>query len=95
MRSLAARQLRRDSLLLEPRLNRLEQIQIQNGLVPAPVDFATVDDLADVEAVLEEVGEGANAVAGGLDHPAVGKSPRLRSLILIIELGREPADRPD
>ena len=45
-----------DRPILELRLHGLEQLLIDDRLLFAGMDFAAIDDFADVEAVLEEVG---------------------------------------
>jgi hypothetical protein len=52
-------------LLGQTRLNRVEQPAIEDRLMLAAMDLATVDDLTDLEAVPENVGERA-------DHKALG-----------------------
>ena len=42
----------------------------------AGMDLAPVDDLADIEAVAEEIAERADPVAVRLDDPAIGQVPR-------------------
>jgi len=57
MRRLPACKLSCNRLVAELGLNRLEQVQIKNRLMLALVDLAAINDLADIEAVLQEVGK--------------------------------------
>jgi len=60
-----------DRPILELRLHGLEQLLIDDRLLFAGMDFAPIDDFADVEAVLEEVGQRPHHEAGRIDRAAV------------------------
>src|SRR4029450_5804653 len=55
-------------------LHRLKQRRIKNGLVLSAMNVATVDHLADIEAVLKQMGERADAEPPPADGPA-GRQP--------------------
>lgn len=55
-------------------LNRIEQVTLQNGLVLARKMQSLMDDLTDVDAVLQEVGEGAFRERDTTSRPAVPKA---------------------
>src|ERR1700733_121584 len=59
----------------------------------ARMDLAAIGDLADVEPVLQEMGEWANTIAGSGDRPSICQSPWFRFETLGIERCRERADR--
>jgi hypothetical protein len=73
-------------------LHRLEQGTIYNRRLFAAVDLATVDHLADIEAVLEKMGERPHAKAPPADGPAVRQPPRLAANSPAIEVLRQRAD---
>src|SRR6266576_3859347 len=58
----------------------------------AAVDLAPVDHLADIEAVLEQMGERPHAKAPPADGPAVRQPPRLAANSPAIEILRQRAD---
>src|SRR5215211_3136815 len=58
-------------------LNRLKQRGLENGLMLTAVNLAPVDDLADIEAVLEQMRERAHAKAAPADGAAIREPPRL------------------
>src|SRR3989442_12864159 len=71
---------------------RLEQRGIENGLVLTVVNLATVDQLADIEAVLEQIRERPHAEAAPADGPAGRAPPRLAANSPPTELLRQRAD---
>src|SRR5437660_6798451 len=71
---------------------RLEQRGIENGLVLTVVNLATVDQLADIEAVLEQIRERPHAEAAPADGPAGRAPPRLAANSPPIEVLRQRAD---
>src|SRR5438128_1305909 len=71
---------------------RLEQRGIENGLVLTVVNLATVDHLADIEAVLEQIRERPHAEAAPADGPAGRAPPRLAANSPPIEVLRQRAD---
>src|SRR6516165_2101085 len=56
------------------------------------MDLATVDHLADIEAVLEQMGERPHAKAPAADGPAVRQPPRLAANSPPIEILRQRAN---
>src|SRR5229473_2834366 len=56
-------------------LHGLEQIPIEGRLLLAAMDLAAIDHLADVEPVLQEIGERAHPEADAPDGPSVGAAP--------------------
>src|SRR5262245_46202871 len=73
-------------------LHRREQRTIHNRRLFAAMDLATVDHLADIEAVLEQMGERPHAKAPPADGPAVRQPPRLAANSPPIEVLRQRAD---
>src|SRR5207253_2691580 len=73
-------------------LHRREQGTIQNRRLLAAMDLATVDHLADIEAVLEQMGECPHAKALPADGPAIRQPPRLATNSPAIEVLRQRAD---
>src|SRR5438128_5339754 len=73
-------------------LHRREQGTIHNRRLFAAMDLATVDHLADIEAVLEQMGERPHAKALPADGPAVRQPPRLAANSPAIEILRQRAD---
>src|SRR2546428_12132405 len=71
---------------------RLEQRGIENGLVLTVVNLATVDHLADIEAVLEQVGERAHAKGAPGDGAADRYPPRAVPNRPLVELLRKRAE---
>src|SRR6516164_1819319 len=71
---------------------RLEQRGIENGLVLTVVNLAPVDHLADIEAVLEQMGERPHAKAPPADGPAIRPPPPLAANSPAIEILRQRAD---
>jgi len=69
-----------------------EQGTIHNRRLFAAMDLATVDHLADIEAVLEQMGERPHAKAPPADGAAVRQSPRLAANSPAIEILRQRAD---
>src|SRR5271166_4653320 len=57
--------------------------------------FAAIDYLADVEAVLQHVGERSHHKALGGDGRPVGEKPRPWPDALLVERRRQLADRPE
>jgi len=57
--------------MLEFRLHGLEQLFFNDRLLFAGMDFAAIDDFADVEAVLEEVGQRPHHEAGRMYRAAI------------------------
>src|SRR3989454_7930999 len=83
---------RRARLGRELSFYRLEQRGIENGLVLTVVNLATVDQLADIEAVLEQIRERPHAEAAPADGPAGRAPPRLAAIPPPIEVLRQRAD---
>src|SRR2546426_4535950 len=77
---------RRARLGRELSFYRLEQRGIENGLVLTVVNLATVDHLADIEAVLEQIRERPHAEAAPADGPAGRAPPRLAANSPAIEI---------
>src|SRR6516162_1843384 len=73
-------------------LHRREQGTIHNRRLFAAMDLAPVDHLADIEAVLEQMGERPHAKAPPADGPAVRQPPRLAANSPAIEILRQRAD---
>src|SRR5215470_1064446 len=73
-------------------LHRLEQGTIHNRRLFAAIDLAPVDPLADIEAVLEQMGERPHAKAPPADGPTVRQPPRLAANSPAIEILRQRAD---
>src|SRR6266446_7464078 len=73
-------------------LHRREQGTIHNRRLFAAMDLAPVDNLADIEAVLEQMGERPHAKALPADGPAVRQPPRLAANSPPIEILRQRAD---
>src|SRR5215475_7224909 len=73
-------------------LHRREQGTIHNRRLFAAMDLATVDHLADIEAVLEQMGERPHAKAPPADGAAVRQPPRLAANSPAIEILRQCAD---
>src|SRR2546429_3961003 len=71
---------------------RLEQRGIENGLVLTVVNLATVDHLADIKTVLEQIRERPYAEAAPADGPAGRAPPRLAANSPPIEVLRQRAD---
>src|SRR5215472_3121833 len=69
-----------------------EQGTIHNRRLFAAMDLAPVDHLADIEAVLEQMGERPHAKAPPADGPAVRQLPRLAANSPPIEVLRQRAD---
>src|SRR5260370_36634712 len=70
----------------QPGLDGVERRAVEDRLMLAGMDFATVGHVADVEAVLEEMRERANAVSAALFRPAACASADLRAQISPAEL---------
>jgi hypothetical protein len=85
-------QLSLDGAIGELGLYRLEQVPIDDRCMLAFVGLAAIDDLADIEAVLEEVGERANPVSLGRDGRSVGENARLGFEPFAIQRGCEFAN---
>jgi hypothetical protein len=64
-------QLAGDRSMLEFRLHGLEQLFFNDRLLFAGMDFAAIDNFADVEAILKEVGQRPHHEAGGMDRAAI------------------------
>src|SRR5260370_40774931 len=73
-------------------LHRREQGTIHNRRLFAAMDLAPVDHLADIEAVLEQMGERPHAEAAPADGPAGRAPPRLAANSPPIEVLRQRAD---
>src|SRR5438132_9074622 len=73
-------------------LHRREQGTIHNRRLFAAMDLAPVDHLADIEAVLEQMGERPHAKAPPTDGPAGRAPPRLAANSPPIEILRQRAD---
>src|SRR5262249_4487208 len=73
-------------------LHLLKQTWLENGLMLSAVNLAPIDDLADIEAVLEEIGERAHAKAAASDTAAIRKPPPLAANALPIKLLRKGAN---
>src|SRR5438034_11608934 len=74
-------------------LHRRKQRGIDNGLVLTAVNLAPVDDLADIEAVLEQISERPHAKAPAADGATVRAPPRLAPDSPPIEVLCQLADR--
>src|SRR6516162_7398988 len=73
-------------------LHRREQRTIHNRRLFAAMDLAPVDHLADIEAVLEQMGERPHAKAPPPVVPAVRQPPRLAANSPAIEILRQRTD---
>ena len=62
-------------LLLQSGLHGVEQRPVEDRLVLAGMDLAAIGDLADIEAVLQEMRERADTIALGGDCSSVRQSP--------------------
>ena len=60
-----------DRILGQPRLNGLKQRAIEDRFVFAWVNLATIGDLADVEPVLEQMGERADPIASSSEQTPI------------------------
>ena len=89
------RELSQDSPLGQSFLHGIEQGAIEDRLVLAPMRFAAIDYLADVEAVLKHVGERSDHKALGGDGGPVGEQPGLWPDAFLVERGRQLADRAE
>src|SRR5215211_4938124 len=76
-------------------LHRRKQRGIENGLVFTAVNGATVDHLADIEAVLEQMRERAHAKAAPTDGAAVRSPPQLAADPLAVEVLLKRAHRAE
>ena len=74
------------SLLLESSLHRVEQLSIQNWRLFTRKDFAFVPHLADVEAIAQEVEEGALREEHAAARAAVRQLADLCSQIALAKL---------
>jgi hypothetical protein len=63
-----------DSAFGQLGLPRLEQLSIDDGLMLALVRLPAIDDLADIEAVLEQMSDRADPVSLGGDGLPIGES---------------------
>src|SRR6266853_6480705 len=77
----------------QPGLDGVERGAVEDRLMLAGMDLATVDDVADVEAVLEEMREGANAILPASFRPAACEGADLRGDVAPTEFLRQGADR--
>jgi hypothetical protein len=55
-------------------LNGLEQVAFKDRLVLPAIQLAVIDDLAEVESVLEQIGEGSHAETDHAPHAAIAKT---------------------
>src|ERR1035437_1122384 len=60
-------------------LHRLEQLTFEDRLMLSVMDSASIDYLADVEPVLEQMGERSHAETDAAPHAAIGKTIGLGS----------------
>src|SRR6266851_3140649 len=65
----------------QPGLDGVERGAVEDRLMLAGMNFATVGHVADVEAVLEEMREGANAVSPASFRPAAREGAGLLGLL--------------
>src|SRR6266478_5869423 len=77
----------------QPGLDGVERGAVEDRLMLAGMNFATVGHVADVEAVLEEMRERANAVAPASFRPAAREGAGLRGDVAPTEFLRQGADR--
>src|SRR3954451_1186602 len=59
------------------------------------MDLAAISDLADIEPVLEDMGERTNHEPACLNRFSIGKAPRLRPDALSLKAGSQFADRTE
>ncbi len=71
-----------DEILGAQRLDRLEQVPIENGLMFAGIALTLMDDLAEIDAVSQEIGQGPLRERDAADGPAGGQGPRLVAIPL-------------
>src|ERR1700722_9628753 len=83
----------RDGFLLEPLLHGFEQPSIDNRRVFAGVNLAAIGDLANVEAVLQEVGQRPDQEVGWLNRGAVWTDPGPRPDASTVKIDDQQADR--
>src|SRR5260370_21966095 len=76
-----------------PGLDGVERGAVEDRLMLAGMNFATVGHVADVEAVLEEMRERANAVSSASFRPAAREGAGLRGAGAPTEFLRQAADR--
>jgi len=74
-------------------LDGVERGAVEDRLMLAGMNFATVGHVADVEAVLEEMRERANAVSSASFRPAAREGAGLRGDVAPTEFLRQGADR--
>src|SRR6266436_5526681 len=74
---------------VQPGLDGVERGAVDDRLMLAGMDLATVDDVADVEAVLEEMRERANAVSPASFRPAACEGADLRGDVAPAEFLRQ------
>src|SRR6266852_7111979 len=76
-------------------LHHLEQGAIEDRRMLPAMHLAAVDHLADVEPVLEQIGEGAHPEADASDDPAVRTAPRLGPDAAPVEILHESPHRAE
>src|SRR5712671_335154 len=76
----------------QPGLDGVERGAVEDRLMLAGMNFATVGHVADVEAVLEEMRERANAVSSASFRPAAREGADLRGDVAPTEFLRHRAD---
>src|SRR5712692_918820 len=76
-------------------LHGLEQGAIEDRLMLPAMDLAAIDHLADVEPVLEQIGEGAHSEPDASDDPAVRTAPRLGPDAAPVEILHESPHRAE
>src|SRR5260370_2376815 len=74
-------------------LDGVERGAVEDRLMLAGMNFATVGHVADVEAVLEEMRERANAISPAPHRPAACEGADLRGDVAPTEFLRQGADR--
>src|SRR5258708_38758555 len=75
----------------QPGLDGVERGAVDDRLMLAGMNFATVGNVADVEAVLEEMRQGANAVCAASFRPAARQRAALRGEVAPSEFLRQAA----
>src|SRR6266851_381155 len=77
----------------QPGLDSVERGAVEDRLMLAGMNFAAVGHVADVEAVLEEMRERANAISPASFRPAACEGADLRGDVAPTEFLRQGADR--
>src|SRR5229473_103118 len=77
----------------QPGLDGVERGAVEDRLMLAGMNFATVGHVADVEAVLEEMRQRADAISPAPHRPAAREGADLRGDVAPTEFLRQGADR--